>query len=126
MLGGVVSKFVQGKCNNTSGDEIDDLCLYNYHLRNELKNSIVDQLNSNNNNHLADYQTNSNDDAYDVQVLFNYGKTLKLFNSFNWINTSTIVLDANISTVCRTSCSYCQSQLSQSRSKSISMLFAGL
>lgn len=114
------------KCKNTTGGQIDDLCLYNYHLRNELKNSIVDNLS--NNNYFDDLKKANTDGSYEIQLLSNYGKTLNVYNSINWIEAPKMIpgLVTNIQTACNSSCDSCRTQLSQSKSKSISMFFAGL
>lgn len=126
-----IIKFVTNKCLNVTVNQqqqFDELCLYNFHLRNELKQNIIEDL-SNNNYFLNDYKPINSDNHYELEILSNQAKKINLFNSFNWSNISDF-LSTNINghshfINCRTSCNYCTLQLSQSKNKSVNMLFSG-
>lgn len=124
-----VSKFVHRKCNDSK--ERADACLYNVHLRNELKNNLIDDLNKN--NYLNDIRKVNIDSNYEVEVVTNYGKALDTFNSFNWLNVTNLLLTNRtngkavpIRASCRSSCDFCRAQLVQSRNRSTQLLSSGL
>ncbi|KAH9389590.1 hypothetical protein TYRP_007134 [Tyrophagus putrescentiae] len=117
-----ISKFVTGKCNSSSDD-----CIYNVQLRNELKNSLIDDLNKN--NYLNDIRKVNAESNYQVEVASNHGATLNTFTSFNLMNVSSLVAtnlsdgqSVLVSAVCRSSCDYCRTQLLQSRNRSNHLL----
>lgn len=126
MLASSVANFVHQKCNSTTtSSQMDDSCIYNFHVRNELKNRIIDDLNRN--NYLNDIRKVNADSNYEVEVVTNFGKTLNIFNSLNWLNVSSLVSQAGspVSGACKSSCDSCRAQLSQNRNKTNHLLFAG-
>lgn len=125
MLSKSISKFVTVKCINSSDD-----CIYNVQLRNELKNSLIDDLNKN--NYLNDIRKVNSESNYQVEVATNHGATLNTFTSFNLMNVSNLVSTnfsngqpVPVNAACRSSCDYCRAQLLQSRNKSNHLLSSG-
>lgn len=135
-LSTTIMKFMSNRCLNVTNQQqqqqqFDELCLYNFHLRNELKQNIIEDL-SNNNYYLNyDYkQTINVDNHYEMEILLNQAKTINIFNTLNWPNITDFFALKNINNNgrnnCRTSCTYCTLQLSQSKNKSVNMLFSGI
>lgn len=128
-MSGTISKFITNRCNNGTLEQFDEQCLYNYHQRSELKNNIIEDL-SNNNYYQNEFKQINADGHYEVEVMTNFGKTINIFNSLNWVNVSDLILNrsSKIYTNCRSSCNYCAIQLSQSKytNKSVNMLFSGM
>lgn len=114
------------KCTNTSTNTIEDMCLLNYHLRNELKNNIINNLANLDQGQGLRLEGNDNEIAYEIELSTKYGKSSKESNSFN-LNEIMAEINrqkVNVLVDCRSSCDKCKEQIALSRSKN-ALAFAG-
>ncbi|KPM05712.1 pheromone and odorant receptor-like protein [Sarcoptes scabiei] len=112
------------------------ICLSNFNFRNKLKTFITNELIDKNLLNVNDYgQPNDNimangnhgggGDEYEIEIITDFGKKINILDSLNWKNVSYIVPSIeSLQTECRLNCHFCLAQLSQSKNKTINMLFS--